>query len=57
MLKTMGEDVADVFVGTEIVVQLDDEKAEFDEEVFKAALKKHKVKLKGEAERDDSYIL
>ena len=48
--------IIDAFVGTEIIIHLSKDKP-LDIERFKAALKKHKVKLKKEPKADADYIL
>ena len=46
----------DIFTGTEIIVHMKDDQP-LNVERFKAALKKHKVKLKGEPKKDAKKIL
>lgn len=48
--------VADVFVGTQVIVHLKKDKAP-DEKVILAALKKHKQKAKGKLKKDNTFIL
>lgn len=58
MAKELGEEkVSEIFVGTQIIFHVTDEDHEIDEEVIADALKKHKVKAKGDLERDDEFIL
>lgn len=54
-MKSLGDNVADVYAGPEIIIQMKkDEK--LDEEKLKAALAKHKVKMKS-IKKDQTYIL
>ena len=46
----------DAFVGTTIVLHMSKDEP-LDTEKLAAALKKHKVKMKGEAKKDANYIL
>ena len=57
MMKSLGDDVDDVFAGKEIIIHMKKKDAKLDEKAFKAALAKHKVKLKGEVKNDPKYIL
>ncbi len=56
-MKELGDDVEEVFAGTEIIVHMKKKDAKVDEKVFKAALAKHKIKMKGEVKKDAKYIL
>ena len=57
MMKELGDDVKDVFAGTEIIVHMKKKGAKLDEKALKAALVKHKVKMKGDVKNDPKYIL
>ena len=46
----------DAFVGAEIIVHLAKDEP-LDEEKFAAALKKHKVKMKGKPKKNAEYVL
>ena len=56
-MKELGDDVEDVFAGPEIIVHMKKKGAKLDEKALKAALVKHKVKLKGDVKNDPKYIL
>ncbi|MEM8711207.1 MAG: hypothetical protein AAGG01_09655 [Planctomycetota bacterium] len=57
MMESLGDDVEDVFAGTEIIVHMKKKGAKLDQKALKAALAKHKVKLKGDVKNDPKYIL
>ena len=57
MIETLGEDVEDVFAGPEIIILMKTKDAKLDEKALKAALDKHKVKMKGDVKKNDAYIL
>lgn len=54
-MKELGDDVADIFAGTEIIIHMKKD-VKLDEKALKAGLKKHKVKMKS-VKKDASYIL
>lgn len=56
-MKDLGDDVSDIFAGPEIIVHMKKKGAKVDEKVFKAALAKHKIKMKGAVKKDAKYIL
>ena len=56
-MKTLGDDVAEIFAGPEIIVHMKKKDAKLDEKAMKAALTKFKLKLKGEIKKDATYIL
>ena len=56
-MKELGDDVEDVFAGPEIIVHMKKKGAKLNEEALKAALVKHKVKMKGKVKNDPKYIL
>ena len=56
-MKKLGSDVEDVFAGPEIIVHMKTKGAKLNEKALKAALKTHKVKLKGKVRSDPKYIL
>lgn len=51
------KNIADIFVGTEIIFHLKKEGSELDKKAILAALKKHKQKAKGDLKKDKTYIL
>ncbi|QDV06357.1 hypothetical protein Poly30_18660 [Planctomycetes bacterium Poly30] len=57
LMKTLGDDVEEIFAGPEIIVHMKTKDAKLDEEALKAALAKHELKLKGDVKKDDAYIL
>ncbi len=54
-MKDLGENVADVFAGTEVIIHLKKD-VKLDEKALKASLDKHKVKMKS-VKKDATYIL
>ena len=54
-MKELGDDVADVFAGTEIIIHMKKD-VKLDEKALKASLKEHKVKMKS-VKKDATYIL
>ncbi len=57
-MESLGKkDIADIFVGTEIIFHMKKEGAKLDEKAILAALKKHKQKAKGDLKKDKKYIL
>ena len=57
-MSELGKDeIADIFVGTEIIFHMSKKDAEPDKDKILAALKKHKVKSEGDMKSDKTYIL
>jgi len=54
-MKDLGDDVADIYAGTEIIIHLKKD-IKLDEKALKASLAKHKVKMKS-VKKDKKYIL
>ena len=54
-MKELGDDVADIFAGTEIIIHLKTD-TKLDEKALKAGLAKHKVTMKS-VKKDKAYIL
>ncbi|MFT5733909.1 MAG: hypothetical protein ACJA2W_002034 [Planctomycetota bacterium] len=56
-MKILGDDVAEIFAGPEIIVHMKNKDAKLDEKALKASLKKFGLKMKGEVKKDAKYIL
>lgn len=56
-MKTLGDDVEEVFAGPEIIIHMKSKDAELDEKALQAALTKFDLKMKGDVKKDDAYIL